>query len=275
MIKRILVPTELSAASNSVLPWATTIAQAFGSKLYMLNVMPPADLHGPERLEDFPNLGGFIAQDRELGINPPLAAEVAISKLFAYDRHETRLILRYAAEKKADLICLAATSKRVELTWWSAGKTVEGIIREAECSVLCVRGKRVYPKDWKRPRFRHVLLLAEMADGGAALLARVMPLIERFQSVLHVFPLLSGKLKESAEQTALRELCQLDGRRANVLLFSEPKNRMENLLTFVAETPVDLIVMSPTTRKKFSNRLVSDIFIQLLRRANCPVLLLR
>lgn len=275
MIKRILVPTELSAASNSILPWATTIAQAFAGKVYMLNVMPPSDLHGPERLEDFPQLAEFIAKDRESGYSPPLATEVPVSKLFVYDRNEAKLILRYAAEKKADLICLAATSKRVELTWWSAGKTVEAIIRDAGCSVLCVRGKRIYPKDWKRPHFRHVLLLAEMEDGGAELMQRMMPWVERFQSVLHVFPLLSGKLKESAEQTALRELCQLDGQRANVLLFAEPKNRMENLLSFVADTPVDLIVMSPRTRARFSNRLVSDIFIQLLRRADCPVLLLR
>ncbi len=274
MVKRILVPTQLNAASNYVFQWATTIAQAFESKLYLLNVMPPSAMKGPEILEDFPHLNEFFPVDRDLGFNPPLAAEVPVSKLFVYDRDEGRIILRYAAEKKADLICLSATSKRVELTWWSAGKTVEQIIRDAQCSVLCVRGKRVDLKNWKRPRFRHVLLLAEMDGEGATLLNRVLPWTERFQSVLHVFPLLSEK-KESGEQTALRELCQIEKAHTNVLFFSEPKNRMQNLLNFVADTPVDLIVMTPRTRAKFSNRLLSDIFIQILRRASCPVLLLR
>jgi nucleotide-binding universal stress UspA family protein len=274
MLKRILVPTELTAASNYVFPWATTIAQAFESKLYLLNVMPSAAMKGPEILEDFPHLAEFVARDRELGFSPPLAAEVPVSKLFVYNDDEGQTILRYAREKKVDLICLSATSKRVELTWWSAGKTVEKIIRDADCSVLCVRGKRLDVRNWKRPRFRHVLLLAEMNDGGAALVNRVLPWTERFQSVLHVFPLLSEK-QESGEQAALRELCQIEKVHTNVLLFSEPKNRMQNLLSFVADTPVDMIVMTPRTRAKFSNRLISDIFIQILRRTTCPVLLLR
>lgn len=275
MLKRILVPTELSAASNSIFPWAATIAQAFDSKLYLVNVMPPSAVHEPERLEDFPRLEKFFPVGRDAGYFPPLAPAVEVSKLFVYDRNEGRMILRYAAEKKVDLICLAATSKRVELTWWSAGKTVEQIIREARCSVFCVRGQRITDKDWKRPHFHHILLLAELDGARHELMQRVMPWVERFQSMLHVFPLHSGRLRESGAQTAVRELCQLEHGPANVLFFADPKNRMENLLNFISETPVDLIVMTPRAREAFSNRLVSDIFIKLLRLSKCPILLLR
>ena len=275
MFKRILVPTELSAASNSVFPWATTMAQAFNSKLYLVNVMPANALQGPEILEDFPHLNEFFPQDRELGYNPPLAREVPLAKMFVYDDHEANILLRFAHEKKVDLIALAATSSRIELTWWSAGKTVEKLIRDAPCSVFCLRGKRLAERDWKRPRFRHVLVLSGLEGQMPALLQRVMPLTDRFQSVLHVFPLHGDRLKSSGEREALRQLCQIEGASPNVLLFAEPKNRMQNLLNFLRDTPVELIVMTPDTRAAFSNRLVSDILIQLLRLARCPVLLLR
>ena len=170
---------------------------------------------------------------------------------------------------------MAATSKRVELTWWSAGKTVEQIIRDATCSVLCVRGQSIGEHQWKRPRFHHILLLAELDGQRNELLRQIMPWVERFQGMLHVFPLQGRALRKSSEQTAVRELCQLKDSPANVLFFSDPKNRMQNLVTFVRETTVDLIVMTPRTREAFSNRLVSDIFIRLLRLAKCPILLLR
>jgi nucleotide-binding universal stress UspA family protein len=275
MFKRILVPTTLKAASNSVFPWATTIAQAFGSKLYLANIMPPSAIKGPEILEDFPHLNEFFPVDRDLDFNPPLLPEVPVSKMFLYDRDEAAMLLRLAGEKKTDLICLAATSKRIELTWWSAGPTVERLIREAPCSVFCIRGKPTRERDWKRPRVRHVLLLAGLDDQAPVLLKRMMPWVDRFQSVLHVFPLQGSRLRESGQRAALRELCQIEGVHPNVLFFSEPKNRMQNLLNFIAETPVDLIAMAPETRADFSNRLISDIFIQLLRLAKCPILLLR
>jgi hypothetical protein len=93
--------------------------------------------------------------------------------------------------------------------------------------------------------------------------------------MLHIFPMLSGEITESGEQTALRELCQIETVRTNVLLFSKPENRMRNLLNFITETPVDLIMMTPRTRARFSNRLISDIFVRLLRVTDTPILLLR
>src|SRR5207245_2215483 len=42
---RILIPTTLSPESNSVFPYAITIAQAFPDKLYLLHVMDPDSVH--------------------------------------------------------------------------------------------------------------------------------------------------------------------------------------------------------------------------------------
>jgi len=91
--------------------------------------------------------------------------------------------------------------------------------------------------------------------------------------MLHIFPL--GDLEKPTEQATLRNLYQQHGSNANVLMFKEPKNRTENLTKFIADTKVDMILMSPRTRAKFSNRLFNDIFVHLLRTTDVPVLLLR
>lgn len=274
-MNKILLPTDFSTAANAVFPCALTIAQAFDSKMYLLHVMPPASVKQPERLGDFPPLESFIHSDLDKDFNPPLKPEAPFTKLYLYDSSTPRMIVDVAREREADLICMAATSQRVDLTWWSAGKTVEQVIERAPCSVLCLRGQPIKEKDWKRPRFRHIALLTELGPQREALIERVIPWVKRFNSVLHIFPVQRGRGSKSGEQAAWGELSQLGDIDANVLSFQEPKNRMQNLLSFVNDTPVDLIVMTPRTRAEFSNRLVSDVLVRLLRMAKCPVLLLR
>ena len=76
---RILVPTDLSPESNSVFPWACTIAQAFPNKLYLLNVMDPDSVNKPERLEDFPQLNKFFAKD---ALDPGLNLKAKLRNVF-------------------------------------------------------------------------------------------------------------------------------------------------------------------------------------------------
>ena len=270
---RILVPTNLTRESNAVFPYAVTIAQAFPNKLYMLHVMDPASVNEPERLEDFPRLTHFLKLDRDVGFMPPLKTAVGIGKMYVYNKDVVKVILGTARSKQADLICMAANNAGARLAWWSAGKVIESVIEKAPCSVLCVRGQPVKEDDWKRPRFRHLLFLAELTADGSLPFAKVMPWVQRFNSMLHVFPL--GDLTADAEQATIHELVHKDDLRANVLLFAKPGNRTANLLKFIEETPVDLILMTPRIRAKFSNRLLNDIFVRLLRATDVPVLLLR
>ena len=43
MLEKILIPTDLSTESNSVFPYAVTLAQVFNSRLYLVHVMHPDD----------------------------------------------------------------------------------------------------------------------------------------------------------------------------------------------------------------------------------------
>ena len=270
---RILVPTDLSNESNSVFPLALTIAQAFPNKLYLLHVMDPDSINEPERLEDFPLFDKFFAKDRETGFSPPLAPTVPSSKIYLYNSDVAHVVLSVAKAKHAELICLSAIRPGTDFAWWSAGKIVETIIEKAPCSVLCVRGRDQRPEQWQRPQFRHLLLLTELTPGGAVSLAKVIPWVHRFNAMLHVFPL--GDLQAPAEQASLSSLYQQNCDSTDILMFKEPRQRTENLRQFIANTQVDLILMTPRVRVRFSNRLFNDIFVQLLRTTNVPILLLR
>lgn len=270
---RILIPTDLSRESNSVLPYALTIAQAFPNKVYLLHVMDPASIEKPERLEDFPHLSQFFALDRELQFTPPLKPSVGVGKMYVYNKDIPHVILATAKSKRTDVICMATVKAGSHLAWWSAGKTIESVIEKAPCSVLCVRGRPLKEEEWTRPRFRHLLLLTRLTPKGEVPLTDVMPWVQRFNSMLHIFPL--GNKAGDGDNDALRDLCHQDEMRTNVLLFAKPGNRMQNLLNFIGDTPVDLIVMSQRVRSKFSNRLFSDVFVRLLRATDVPVLLSR
>lgn len=242
--------------------------------MYLLHVMPPTALKEPERLGDFPPLESVIHAPTETDFQPPLKMEAPLTKLYLYERNTPRMIVDVARDRSVELICMAATSQRVDVTWWSAGKTVERVIAEAPCSVLCARGRAVRENDWKRPSFKRVLLLIELGEQQEAVLSRLMPLVKRFRSELDIFPVTKSRRMEQNE-TSAREFCRAQSVTATVLQFDNPKNRMQNLLAILDKTPVDLIVMTPRTREKFSSRLVSDVLVRLLRLAKCPVLLLR
>jgi hypothetical protein len=104
---------------------------------------------------------------------------------------------------------------------------------------------------------------------------KVFPWADKLNSMLHIFPLVTGRARPSSANNPLPEVARLHAARTNVLLFADPAKRMRNLLGFVERTPIDLIVLAPRTRAKFSNRLLNDILGKLLKATDSPVLLLR
>lgn len=274
-MEKILVPSDLSDESNSVIPHAVTLAQAFHSKLYLLHVMDPASLKGPENLLDFPGLTRMLALDANAPDLPPLKKSVPVAKMYLYKKDRAESIAESAVSKKVDLICMAANNGGVNLAWWSVGNIIESIIASTPCHVLCIRGRAIKAKDWKRPRFKHVLSLIELGSAGAETFLKVLPLAHKFNSMLHVFPLVTGRTGDSPEVNPLREVAKINPAQTNILLFAKPDKRLRNLLDFVGKTPIDLIVMAPNTRAKFSNRLMNDVLVKLLRATDSPVLLLR
>jgi nucleotide-binding universal stress UspA family protein len=275
MVKSILVPTDLSAESNSIFPHAITVAQVFDSTMHLVHVMAPESLNEPEQLGDFPHISKFFTKDASRVDLPPLKMSVAASKMYLYHRNVPKIILGAARQKNADLICMASTGSGGSLRWWSVGRTIERIIQEATCPVLCLRGRAVPEKEWKRPRYKHILLLADMGPNGSNVLPAIMPWVETFKGLLHIFPLFNGDVQRPEESERLREVYELGAPRSNLLLFSNPTKRAKNLMAFVKDTSMDLIAMTPAARKQFANPLISDVLVKLFDATESPILMLR
>jgi len=274
-IKNILVPTDLSPESNSIFPHAITVAQVFDSTLHLLHVMAPESLNEPEQLGDFPHISKFFTKDADRTDLPPLKQAVAASKLYLYHRNVAKVILGAAREKDADLICMASTGSGGNLRWWSVGRTIERVIQAASCPVLCVRGRPIAEKAWQRPRYKHILLLADLSPNGSAVLKKIMPWVETFRGLLHIFPLLDSDQKKPEQSARLREVYERGAPRSNLLLFSNPAKRVRNLMDFIKDSPMDLIVMTPEARRQFANPWISDVLVKLFDATETPILMLR
>ncbi len=276
MLDKILIPTDLSPESNSIFPIGVTLAQAFNSRLYLVHVMHPDSLKGPEHLSDFPRLSKFFAAGRGDPHLPPLKATVPVGKVYRYHENPEHVVLDFAKRKEVDLICLATTpDNRSKLTGWLNGGMTARILKAARCSVLCLRGRAVKEKEWERPRFKHILLLTELGARGATPLLKALPWAHTFNSMLHIFPLLLDDSAPTPEANPLREIAKINPAQTNVLLFADPSRQKRNLMDFVKRTAVDLIIVPPRARRELSTPFFRDIVQHLLKETDSPVLVLR
>ena len=88
----------------------------------------------------------------------------------------------------------------------------------------------------------------------------------------HVFPILKHT---TITTTGAVDAHGIDPAHTRMLATQQSTRRMRRLLEVIRDTPIDLVVMTPRSRAKFSRRLVGDVLGRLLEAADCPVLLLR
>ncbi len=274
MINKILLPTDLSRHSNSVVPVAVTLAQAFDSKLYFLHIVHPLLFHKPEQLEDFPRLGEFLSQELNAPDLPPLHSSVRLAKMNTCNSNFARAILETAESKQVDLICMAATNSKQKFRWRSTGRVIEKVLRHARCSVLCLRSRALKPAEWKRPRFRQILFIGELNLHDVTSPTKTWSVFQKFGARLHVLSLDGDGATEEEIKSRLLSAGP-NSVSVNVLPRHRGPGRMQSLIAIIHDTPIDLVVLSPMDRRKFSNRFNRDVIVHLLDEVDCPVLLVR
>lgn len=133
----ILCPTDFSRPSIEAFRVAHSVARDYDAKVHLLHVKPR---------EPFP--GGVMMMEPE---SPDVRAELqrqldSISPpddKIDFERHlivgdVAQDILRFAAEKKCDLIVMS-THGRTGLTRLLMGSVAESVMRQAPCAVLTIR----------------------------------------------------------------------------------------------------------------------------------------
>lgn len=142
-IKKILVPSDFSAASGNAFRYALRFAQDLGANLLLVHVLEPIPAPGYAALAEGSPLceGDFAAAGRNLGEWVDSASEVGVKAKLALrvglPAHE---IVEIARDHDVDLIVIA-THGHTGWKHFCIGSTAERVVRAAPCPVLVVREK--------------------------------------------------------------------------------------------------------------------------------------
>lgn len=141
MYNEILWPVDLNHESSWVkaLPTAVEYAQAFGSRLHVLTIVPdfglaivgsffPPDFEAKALAKANQDLHAFVTAN----VPDSIVVQHVVGHGTVYKE-----ILRVAADTSADLILMA--SHRPELEDYLLGPNAARVVRHANCSVLVVR----------------------------------------------------------------------------------------------------------------------------------------
>lgn len=138
MYKKILVPLDGSAASESALPHAQALAKQFGAELELISVVVPTMMGDPsmsnviekeEVSEETAYLNSKVAELAQAGF----AASAKVSEGLITDA-----ILRAQVSEGVDLIVMA-THGRTGLKHLLLGSVAESVVRTARVPVMLVR----------------------------------------------------------------------------------------------------------------------------------------
>jgi nucleotide-binding universal stress UspA family protein len=141
-VKRILVPTDFSPASQAALTYAAELARSFSAELHLLNVPEdagaaaeaefPIGLFENMRSAAYDRLGRLVAPEFGLEVPPKFAMRVG---------SPAEEIGRYAAEHAIDLIVMGTHGRR-GLAHVVMGSVAEKVVRSAPCPVLTLHSLR-------------------------------------------------------------------------------------------------------------------------------------
>lgn len=143
-IRSILVPTDFSAPARHALVHAVALAEQFGAKLTLLNVIEPIGAthdfaYNPLVLENEKVKAAALEHLKQLpdkeGIDPALIDKAVVRSGTPFTE-----ICDAAKKLKSDLIVIA-THGYTGLKHVFLGSTAERVVRHASCPVLVVRGK--------------------------------------------------------------------------------------------------------------------------------------
>lgn len=296
--RTILVPIDFSDTTKHALAWALYLARRERASLRLLHVMrdPEYDAWSPVRLSP---------EQRVLRDDPAVIVEVQAAKMLAaldadgVDVEVDSLrgdsivknVLRYADQIDADLI-VVGTHGRKGIQRWVLGSVAEEIVRQAPVPVLVVPTSIPEPPD--RP-VRRILMPVDFTVAGEAAFAEAEAWARRHQATLVVQHILEGAppaeiygteyapvpslttemITQARTVLAHRvERAKADGV-AVVEQHLDEGEPGETILETAYTSNTDLIVMGTHARKGFERFLLGSVAERVLRRACCPVLVVR
>jgi nucleotide-binding universal stress UspA family protein len=143
--RALLVPLDGSAAAETVLPAAVTLAQRLPARISLLHTLErnaPAQVHGQPHLTSEPDAGRYLQRIAEQLETQGVTVTRHVHE--APVGNVPRNIAAHAAEEGAELILLS-THEVTDPRSWLMGAVAQGVIRYAASPVLLLRNGRNAP----------------------------------------------------------------------------------------------------------------------------------
>ena len=307
-IRRILVPLDFSGLARQALNCAVPLARKYKAKISLVHVVPPALI-----MAAFPGEGSFLPvnnnnkvflKSAKLHLDK-LAARLLPGKLLGRkmvrEGNAAFEVVQAAKVLKADLIVLS-TNSRSGLQRAMFGSTAERIVRHADCPVLTVRRqtgtsakqmllseKPAYPAGlpWNR-----ILVPLDFSLSSLRALEAIVPLAQPCGARLFLLNVIEpnpystgmdGSILLLPDYTMARDAkSQLPRIAHHFVPASVPvtplvlRGRASSVIVeTAAQNGVDLIVLSTHGHTGLNRLLLGSTAEQVVRHANCPVLVLR
>ena len=294
---RILCPVDFSDFTAPAVEHALRLARWFNARVEVLHVIPvSAFATAGGGMVDFPQAIQAMREGatRDLAnLVAPLLDEGVPIETKILEGDPWRAIVEAAAAWPADLVVMG-THGRSGLEHLLLGSVTEKVLRRATSPVLTVG--HVAPHFRQGPLFRRILCAADLTSSSERTLEAALSLAtenDAWITLLHVIASLPGEADAHAAlalpeigplRLTLTELAHTQLRKSvpdAARQFCRVSERVETgtpwseILRAASELDADLIVMGAHTHGALGRMLFGSTASQIVRRATCPVLVVR
>ncbi|MBZ5720315.1 MAG: universal stress protein [Acidobacteriia bacterium] len=277
-LKNILLATDFAVSANRALPFALSLADHYGAKLYAAHVIPAevSVLARPESIERILRETRDYAEYKLSQLAAPIQSRGGACEVLVGEGDVSQVLAQFVQQCAVDLVVVGTTS-RTGLGKVLLGSIAEEIIREMPRPVLAVGPRALV----EASGFQRVVYATDFSPGSLRAADYAFSLAREYQAHLAVLHVVEGVLGNSPHlalqlsEQRLRELIPLD-----TDLPCEPEVIVEiglaekRILGIAAELSADLIVMGVRGAGAFAQAAshFGSIAHTVVSLAECPVL---
>jgi nucleotide-binding universal stress UspA family protein len=296
-LKNILLPTDFSADSVKALNYAAALAQQFDGVLWLLHVAEPAPTFSgyegiPVASIETEQLTRAEAQMAEFAAKY-LPQSISVTSLVRYGS-AVKEISALASAREIDLLVIS-THGRTGVSHAIYGSLAERILHHAPCPILVVRNEEhdflqdgADPESAKIIRLRRILAPVDFSVCSRKALHYAEAFANQFGAEIHCAHILEPEKPMIVFETeSFRKTQEIDASRK----FAEAVNAIDasvqvesaiksghpdrEIVELATERDIDLIILGEHSRSGLKRFLVGSTIDEVLKRAHCPVLIVR
>ncbi len=270
----ILAPTDFQLPARRAFMYGVKLAAALQGRLEILHVIKTVSKPPDSRyLRDRKNsalleLGRLARAAGEAGVHAEPRLDYGVPSTCALER---------AKSGRVEMIVLGTEGR----TGWDRlrlGSTALAIFRDAPCPVLAVHGHLVgdVPRHPTRVKLQRLLVGTDFSSCADATLAYVSTLAGPLRASIRLLHAAETEATVPERRDRLLKMAeQMRTRGIDVEAVCLPGNPVETILSEAADWETDVIAVGTHGRQGLSRIMLGSVAEQLLRRAGCPMLIVR